>query len=158
MHEYIILQISLFIIYYHICGLATTNILRLTLGNSRKILDSVCTCDYCNSKIPFFLQLPIISYILCKGKCKSCGISIPIFPLILEIVIFTGMSIITFICNFSFTGITLSFVFYEIVRASVIMIKGTRKENFTKQLFIAILSMIPFYICSLFVAMLYAII
>ncbi|MBQ8741373.1 MAG: prepilin peptidase, partial [Clostridia bacterium] len=86
---------SLFLIFYNIGGLATTNILRLTKGNKLTIHSSKCVCDNCDAKIPPFLQLPIISYIMCKGKCRNCGCRIPIYPLFLEIVIFLGMSIVS---------------------------------------------------------------
>jgi leader peptidase (prepilin peptidase) / N-methyltransferase len=30
-------------------------------------------CDHCNKKIPFYYNIPLLSYILLKGKCKECG-------------------------------------------------------------------------------------
>ncbi len=156
-NKYIII-ISLCLIYYHISGLSTTNILRLTAGNTLPVYSKSCICDSCGKKIPFFLQLPIISYIICKGKCKYCGTRIPVFPLLLEIFVFIGMSLLSFCLCFSFTGVLFSYIFYEIIRICVVFLKGRRKEDFVKQYVIAVLLMFPFVGCSLFVALLYKIV
>ena len=149
------ITISLLLIYYHLSGLSTTNILRLTKGNTQTILSPSCKCNACSNKIPPLLQLPIISYLLCMGKCRKCGAKIPIYPLMLEIFLFVGMTIITTFFNFSILGVTLSLLFYEICRIVTIAIKGKRETDFIKQLFIAVISMLPFYICVIFVALLY---
>lgn len=156
MIEHIIIYIALFLIYFHIGGLATTNIIRLTKGNTSPILASKCICDNCGSKIPPLLQLPVISYIACKGKCKNCGIKIPIYPLVLEVATMIGMFFVSVLFNLSIIGITVSFLYYELLRILIICIKGKRESNFTKNYFVAVLSMIPFYILTLFVSLIYS--
>lgn len=155
MTNQIIIIISLFYIYYHVSGLSTTNILRLTDGNSLPVLSSKCHCDNCGYNIPPFLQLPIISFLICGGKCKNCKTKIPLFPLILESTVFSGMCILSSILKFSYFGIGISYVFYEIVRIITICLKGIRKFGFIKQYIIAVASMLPFCLFSLFVAFLY---
>lgn len=149
---------ALFFIYYNIGGLATTNIIRLTKGNSLSIHSSKCICDNCGATIPPLLQLPIISYLICRGKCKNCGAKIPTFPLILEIIIFLGMSIVSSLMKYTYIGISISFVFYEIIRIATILVIGKRETQFAKQYLIAVISMIPFYLSALFVALLYDIV
>ena len=156
--EQIILIIGLFTIYFHIGGLATTNILRLTKGNSADVNYPHCICDYCGYKIPPFLQFPIISYIISGGKCKNCGIKIPTFPLMLEIVVITGMFTITAVLGFKPLGVLLSFVFYEVVRVCVIKKLGKREADYKQQYKKAVISMLPFILCALFVVFLYAIV
>ena len=153
-----IVVLSLFLIYYHISGLSTTNILRLTLGNTLPILATKCYCGNCKTTISPLLQLPIISFVICKGRCKNCGTKIPLFPLILEIIIFLGMSIISSLTKYTYTSISISFVFYEIVRIATILIIGKRETQFVKQYLIAIFSMIPFFLSALFIAFLYKIV
>ncbi len=153
----IVIIIALFLIYYNIGGLATTNILRLTKGNSLSIHSSKCICDNCGSKIPPLLQLPIISFLVCKGKCRSCRCSIPIYPLLLEIIIFLGMSFISLVFSFSMSGILLSFLYYELIRIVLVLIRGKREVDFKKQYLIAVFSMIPFLIPCLFVSALYCV-
>lgn len=158
MIEQIIIYVALFFIYFHIGGLATTNIIRLTKGNSAPVLASNCVCDNCGSKIPAFLQLPVVSFIVCKGKCKNCGIKIPLYPLILELVTMLGMFLISVTFSLSILGITASFLYYEALRIIIICIKGKRESAFTKNYFVAVLSMIPFYLLTLFVSLIYSLI
>lgn len=158
MTDKLILIISLLFMYYHIGGLATTNILRLTRGNNLSVSSSKCVCDNCGGDIPVLLQLPIISYIVCNGKCNKCGGKIPFFSLVLEIVVFVGMSTLSIIFSLSALGVFISFVFYEIVRLFVIILKGRRVNDFKKQYCKAVFSMFPFFICVMFVSILYQIV
>ena len=151
----IIIITALFLAYFQISGLATTNILRLTFGCSTPILASKCYCDSCGATIPPHLQLPIVSYIFCKGKCKNCGTRIPVFPLLLELTILTGMFAITVFLNCTFLGVSLSFLFYEVVRIAVIFRRGKRKHQFAQQYLTAVVAMLPFYGFTLFIALLY---
>lgn len=153
-----ILIVALFTIYFHIGGLATTNMLRLTKGNKADVNYPHCTCDNCGYKIPPFLQFPVISYIITKGKCKNCGIEIPTYPLILEIVVMLGMFLITAGSKFTALGVLLSFAYYEGIRVVVINKLGKREEDYEKQHKKAMVSMIPFVLCSLFVIFLYGIV
>lgn len=158
MTDHIVVIISLFFVYFHISGLATTNILRLTAGCTTPILDSKCYCDSCHATIPAHLQLPIVSYIFCKGKCKSCGVQIPIFPLLLELTVLIGMFSITVFLGCTFFAVSSSFLFYELVRVAIIIIKGKRSSRFGKQYIIAVFAMIPFYVMTIFVSLLYQIV
>ena len=150
--------VSLFFVYFHISGLATTNILRLTKGCTTPILASKCYCDSCGTAIPPHLQLPIISYIVCKGKCKNCGAEIPLFPLLLEVIVLSGMFAITILLKCTFMAVSLSFLFYELVRIVTVVLLGKRSEQFGKQYLIAVISMLPFYILTLFVALIYSLV
>lgn len=153
-----IIMVSLFLIYFHISGLATTNMLRLTSGNTMRVLASKCYCDSCGTAIPPHLQLPIISYIVCKGKCKNCGAKIPLFPLLLEVIVLSGMFAITILLKCTFLAVSLSFLFYELVRIVTIARLGKRSEQFVRQYVIAVLAMLPFYVLTLFVALIYSLI
>ncbi len=155
MTDRIVVIMSLFFVYFHISGLATTNIIRLTAGSTAPVLASKCYCDSCGAAIPPYLQLPIISYIACKGKCRNCGAKIPVFPLLLELTVLIGMFAITVLLNCTFLAVSLSFLFYEVVRIATIMLNGKRSTHFAKQYVIAVLAMLPFYILTLFVALLY---
>ncbi len=40
-------------------------------------------CPHCNHRIRFYENIPLLSYLLLRGKCSSCGQSIPLrYPLI----------------------------------------------------------------------------
>ncbi len=146
---------AFFLLYYNISGLATTNILRLTSGNELPVLSSKCVCGYCGAPITPFFQLPILSFLVCGGKCKSCKGRIPVGALLLEIAVLTGMFLITALLQYSLTGVVLSFLFYEAIRIIMIAIYGRRSRNFAKQYCIAVLAMIPYFLVSLFAALIY---
>ena len=153
--DQIIIITVFFFVYFHISGLATTNMLRLTRGNTLPVLASKCVCDKCGAPIKPFYQLPIISFILCKGKCRNCKTEIPLNGLILEIVTLVGMFIVSCVFSFSFVGVTLSFAYYEVVRILSILKNGKKESGFLKQYIIAVLAMIPFYLMAMFVALVY---
>lgn len=151
----IIITVAFFFIYFHIGGLATTNILRLTKGNKLPVLSSTCVCNNCGERIKPLYQLPIVSFLLCKGKCRNCRMKIPVGALALEVVVLTGMFAVSVLFSFSYIGVTFSFVYYEAVRVLVIMKNGKRESDFVKQYIIAVAAMIPFYLITLFVGMIY---
>ncbi len=158
MTNQVIIIAALFLIYFHISGLATTNILRLTAGNTTPVLASRCYCDNCGATIPPHLQLPIVSYIICKGKCRNCGTRIPIFPLLLELTVLCGMFAITVALQCTYLAVTASFLFYELVRIVTILVCKKRSSRFVREYAIALAAMIPFYLATMFVALLYALV
>lgn len=155
MIERIVIISAIILVYYNIGGLATTNILRLTVGNTLKIYSSKCICDSCGSQIPPLYQFPIVSFIICKGRCKFCGSKIPLFPLLLEIFVFVGMCLIAIALNFTIISVLISFLYYEIVRIVVVIIKGRRNNQFFLQYFISVISMIPFLLISVFISLIH---
>lgn len=148
MYNKIIIIIAIYLMYFFIGGLATTNILRLTAGNKLSILDSKCVCESCGSKISVFMQTPIISYILCKGNCKKCGCPIPLYPLFLEITVFVGMCSITTFCGFTYLSVVLGFLFYESVRIFTVIVKKRRESDFARQYIISV-AVMPIYVALL---------
>lgn len=154
----LIVILALFYMYYHIGGLATTNILRLTAGNTLPVLSSKCVCDSCGAKIGVLDQFPIVSYIACGGKCRNCQVPIPIYPLLLEVAVFLGMAVITSLFQMSCMGVICSFLYYEVVRLVVIVIRGRREEQFAKQYVIAVAIMFTYWLPTLWAAFLYTLV
>ena len=150
-----IIILGFFFIYFNISGLSTTNILRLTSGNDLPVLASKCVCGNCGAPITPFYQLPIISYILCTGRCRNCKVKIPVDALVLEFTVLIGMFLISALSSFSFYGVTFSFIFYEVVRIVMVAVNGRRNRKFAKQYFIAVFAMLPYYLITLFVAFIY---
>lgn len=155
MSEKSLVVICIYFYCYHISGLATTNILRLTSGYSLPVLSSQCHCDNCGAKITVLMQMPIFSYLICRGRCRSCGIKLPFNQLLLELSIFSGMSLIITLFHFSFTAVTLSYLYYELVRILVVIYLGRRKTAFAKQYLTAVLSMLLPYLLTQFLSFLY---
>ena len=70
----------------------------------------------------------------------------------------TGMAVITGFFQMSYLGVIISFLYYEIVRIIVIMMKGRRKEQFVRQYFIAVFIMFLYWLPTLWAAWLYTIV
>lgn len=59
------------------------------MSNDESIVRPGSHCPKCNHYLKWYENIPIISYIILKGKCKNCQSKIPISYLIVEIV--TGL-------------------------------------------------------------------
>ena len=70
-----------------LCYGSFINVLIYRLPNNLSIIYPGSFCPKCKSKIPFYRNVPVISYIIQMGKCHNCKGSISIqYP--------TGRSII----------------------------------------------------------------
>lgn len=56
------------------------------LSNDQSIISPGSHCTYCNHKIKWYENIPIISYLFLKGRCSECQTKIPLSYLIVEIV------------------------------------------------------------------------
>jgi len=50
-------------------------IYRMPLGLS--VVSPPSHCPHCKYSIPWFLNMPLVTWLLLRGKCKSCGAPIP---------------------------------------------------------------------------------
>ena len=58
-------------------------------------------CDNCSYRIPFYLNIPVVSYVALKGKCFNCGHKIPFqYPLV---EILTGVLFAWLFVSFGFS-------------------------------------------------------
>lgn len=84
---------------------------------NQSIVSPPSHCPACNHAIPFYFNLPIISFLLLKGKCKFCKASISIrYPLV-ELI--TGVLALGLFFKF---GATSSAFFYFIFSAVLIAV------------------------------------
>lgn len=59
------------------------NVVICRMPQGQSIVSPPSHCPVCNHNIPFYLNVPILSYLLLKGKCKFCNASISIrYPLV----------------------------------------------------------------------------
>lgn len=56
------------------------------LSNDESILFPGSHCIKCNHKLKWYENIPIISFIIQKGKCKNCGEKIPLSCFVVEII------------------------------------------------------------------------
>ena len=109
------LTLSLFIIgsifgsFYNVC------IYRLP--NDLDVISKRSFCTSCKYKIPFYLNLPIISYAINLGKCKNCKSKINISYLIVEI-----LTAILFVYTYSLYGFSLKALAFIIFYSGLLII------------------------------------
>jgi leader peptidase (prepilin peptidase)/N-methyltransferase len=63
-------------------------IYRMPLGLS--VVSPPSHCPHCKYSIPWFLNMPLVTWLLLRGKCKSCGA--PISPRYFGVELLTGMA------------------------------------------------------------------
>ncbi len=62
------------------------NVLIDRLPKRRSIVFPSSHCSNCNTPIPFYYNIPILSFIILRGKCNSCGCQIHWHHLLVELV------------------------------------------------------------------------
>ena len=100
---------SIFGSFYNVCIYRLPNDLDIISKNS--------FCVSCKYKIPFYLNIPIISYIFNFGKCKNCKSKISPSYLIVEL-----LTAILFVYSFSLFGLSFKFLGFIIFYSSLIII------------------------------------
>ena len=129
-----IVQFFIFFIFYILSAYATTDILRLLKGSTLPVNSAYCYCPNCNNKIALKDQIPILSYFLNHGKCKSCGCKIPPNDLFLEVFFFLSFSSITLLFHFRWSAYFLCVALYEVVKCIFLFLHGKRENEFGKNL------------------------
>lgn len=76
---WLIIRVGFFLLGLVFGGFYTTAVWRLALGeNFRRPIH----CPLCGTVIPLRYQVPVVGYLLSRGRCTSCGTAIPIrYPL-----------------------------------------------------------------------------
>lgn len=119
---------------YLIAGLSTTDVLRLTKDQRRSVLTHDSYCDNCGYNIPLSNQLPIVSHLINKGRCKNCNAPIPIIQFTMECVLFASLLLIGILTGFQESAFVIGLLFYELLKIVVILYRGRRKQGFLVQL------------------------
>ena len=71
------------------------NVCIYRIPNKKSIVFPGSFCTSCKTHIPFYLNIPIISYIVLMGKCRYCKSKIPLrYPFIEALTGFTSLAVI----------------------------------------------------------------
>lgn len=93
------------------------NVLAVRLSNNESILWPSSHCHNCNHRLRWYELIPIVSYLIQKGRSKCCHTIIPISYLIIEIV--TG---VLYMVSYHSFGFSYDFVISLIFISSLIVI------------------------------------
>ncbi len=81
------------------------NVVIYRLPRNKSVMWPRSYCPSCERAIPFYLNIPILSYILLGGKCKFC--KAPISPRYLTIELISGVTVVGY---FAYFGLNLQAV------------------------------------------------
>ena len=74
--------IFIFICLFSLCFGSFLNVVIYRLPNKMNLSKPSSHCPNCGYKLRWYDNIPILSYILLKGKCRYCGSKIGLFSLI----------------------------------------------------------------------------
>jgi leader peptidase (prepilin peptidase) / N-methyltransferase len=75
--------IGTYIFFLGLCVGSFLNVCIYRLPNEASIIRPRSMCPQCKNPIPFYDNIPVLSYLLLMGKCRSCKTFIPIrYPLV----------------------------------------------------------------------------
>lgn len=81
-----------FLVFFFIFGAimgSFYHVVATRLSNDESIIHPASHCPKCNSFLKWYDNIPILSYILLRGRCRNCHSKIPISYFIVEVI--TGM-------------------------------------------------------------------
>ena len=93
------------------------NVCIFRLPNEGNVVSGRSFCPKCKQKIVWYDNIPIISYIILKGKCRNCDYRIAFQYLIVEI-----LSLLSFTSIYLLFGISLTTLFFWILFLSFLII------------------------------------
>jgi leader peptidase (prepilin peptidase)/N-methyltransferase len=88
---------------YGLCFGSFLNVCIYRLPRGQSVVKPRSACPHCGDPIPLYHNLPVLSWLILRGKCRSC--SEPISPRYLVIEILTGL---LFLGCYSHFGLTLA--------------------------------------------------
>ncbi len=108
---------GLFVFAFGMCIGSFMNVCICRLPESESIVHPRSRCPKCGSGIKYYDNIPVVSYVLLKGKCRKCRTPISFrYPLI---EILTGFSAF---CVFHRFGLTFEALIYFVFIASLIVV------------------------------------
>lgn len=118
---------------------------RLPLGQS--IVSPPSHCPHCNYSIPWYLNIPLVTWLMLRGRCRNCGAPISIRYFMVELL--TGVTFLGCWLRFSSVSIVLTLI-YCLVLAGLIAATFIDFEHLIIPDEITIGGMVLGFICSFF--------
>lgn len=95
------------------------DVVAVRLSKEESIIWPGSHCDNCNHKLKWYENIPIISYIIQKGRCRNCNSIIPISTLLIEVI--TGILYCTSYHSFGFSyEFVISLIFISSLIAIIV--------------------------------------
>lgn len=86
----VLLQLEIFAFIFGACIGSFLNVCIYRIPEGKSVIHPPSACPQCGYRIRFYDNIPIVSYILLRGRCRRCKVHIPVrYPLV-ELI--TGLS------------------------------------------------------------------
>lgn len=93
------------------------NVLIYRLPRNKKIVFERSACPKCGNPIPFYHNIPLVSFLVLRGKCRDCKARISIrYPLV------EFLNVAAFIFFLSMDGLTIAWLAHAYLASSLIVI------------------------------------
>ncbi|HTL17609.1 MAG TPA: prepilin peptidase [Patescibacteria group bacterium] len=138
-------SVTLFVFGCMVGSFLNVCIHRLPLGQS--IVSPPSHCPHCKYSIPWYLNVPLITWLTLRGKCRNCGAPISIRYFLVELL--TGLMFLGCWLRFGPISASLALV-YCLVLAGLIAATFIDFEHFIIPDEITIGGMVVGFICSFF--------
>jgi len=119
---------------------------RMPLGES--IVSPPSHCPHCKYSIPWYLNIPLVTWLFLRGKCANCGAPISVRYFMVELL--TGMSFLACWLAYGHQSVGIAVV-YCMVMAGLIASTFIDLEHFIIPDEITIFGMAAGFACSIFV-------
>src|SRR5437762_9882042 len=123
---------------------------RLPLGQS--VVSPPSHCPHCNYSIPWYLNIPLVTWLYLGGKCRNCGAPISIRYFLVELL--TGLTFLSCWLVFGRQSVWLALV-YAIFLAGLIAATFIDFEHFIIPDEITIGGIVVGFLCSMLVPLLH---
>ena len=94
-----------YLIFFFILGLvfgSFYNVVGLRLGAGESLIKPRSHCTKCNHVLRFYELIPVISYVVLRGKCKKCKQKISIMYPLIELFTAVLFALSYYVYGFSF--------------------------------------------------------
>ncbi|MDD2504814.1 MAG: prepilin peptidase [Bacilli bacterium] len=100
------------------------NVVGVRLPENKSIIKPGSHCPKCNHKLSWWENIPLLSYVILKGKCKSCEKNISLMYPIMEL-----LTAILFIISYYLFGIDYYFYISIVISSLLILIFITDSKH-----------------------------
>ncbi len=110
----------IFYIIFIIAGLAVGSFLEVViyrLPRKISIVRPASFCPYCKRRIAFYDNIPLLSFLILRGRCRYCKAKIPITSPVVEI-----LTSLLFMVNYIFFGLSINTIIGILLCSSLIVV------------------------------------
>ena len=110
------MAVTLFVFLIGICIGSFLNVCIYRMGREQSIVKPASHCPHCQKPIRWFDNIPLVSYLVLRGRCRDCGQKISFRYFFVELL--TGL---VFLALFKKFGVSIHFFAYTILSCGLLV-------------------------------------